>query len=293
MFDYKLLEALEMVARAGSFDGAAKRLHLTQSAVSQRIRLLEERFGAVLLVREAPVRPTAAGERLLAHVRQVRALEQALEAQVDGEAGWQTIRIGVNADSLAIGLIPALAAVLRQHRILLDCVVDDESYTLDLLKSGEVGGCISTQAQAVAGCEVVSLGALPYVFVATRAFAHHFFIAGVTKEALEQAPAAVYGQKQSLHRRWLRDLHGLEDGGYPCHAIPDSSALFAAACAGVAYAVVPRVQAIAALADEALVMLDVPPLPIPLYWHHAARQNNAATALTEAIQEFAARLLTA
>ncbi|UXY14038.1 ArgP/LysG family DNA-binding transcriptional regulator [Chitiniphilus purpureus] len=294
MLDYKLLEALEMVVRAGSFDGAAKRLHLTQSAVSQRIRLLEERIGAVLLVRDAPVRPTLAGERLLAHVRQVRTLEHDLAQQLEGEgAGWHTLRIGVNADSLAIGLLPALAPVLRAHRILLECVVDDESYTLDLLKSGEVSGCISTQAQPVAGCEVVTLGALVHVFVATPAFAQHFFGDGLTRAALTHAPAAVYGRKQSLHRRWLREAHGLEEGAYPSHAIPDSSALYAAACAGIAYAVVPRVQAAPQLADGSLLALPVPPLPIALFWHHATRQNAAAQALTEAMQTFAARFVMA
>ncbi|WP_169307487.1 LysR family transcriptional regulator ArgP [Chitiniphilus eburneus] len=294
MLDYKLLEALEMVARAGSFDAAAKRMHLTQSAVSQRIRLLEERIGAVLLVRDIPVRPTPAGERLLAHVKQVRELENDLARRVEGEgAGWNSLSVGVNADSLAIGLIPALAPVLRGHRILLECVVDDESYTLDLLKAGEVSGCISTQAQAVAGCEVASLGALAYLFVATPAFAGHFFATGVTRETLTHAPAAVYGRKQSLHRRWLREAHGLEEGAYPCHAIPDSSALYAAACAGVAYAVVPRAQAAPQLADGTLVALGVPPLPVALFWHYATRQNAAAQALTEAIQTFAARFVTA
>ena len=51
MFDYKLLTALEAVVKAGSFDKAAALLCITPSAVSQRIRQLEERTGQLLLIR--------------------------------------------------------------------------------------------------------------------------------------------------------------------------------------------------------------------------------------------------
>ncbi|XZG68945.1 LysR family transcriptional regulator ArgP [Chitinibacteraceae bacterium HSL-7] len=287
MFDYKLLEALEMVVRAGSFEGAGKRLHLSQSAVSQRIRLLEDRMGAVLLVRDVPVRATPAGEKLLTHVRKVRALEDALKADSESRGSWQRVRIGVNADSLAIGLIAALATTLRQHYILLETVVDDEGYTLDLLKAGEVSACLSTHATPPPGCDATALGVVPYVFVATPAFVDHFFGNGVDATALAHAPAAVYGRKQSLHRRWLAESHNLNDGTYPCHEIPDSAALYQAALAGLAYGVVPLAQASQALGEGTLARLVDETLDVPLYWHQSAHASPALAALTSAMRDFA------
>ncbi|SMC22167.1 LysR family transcriptional regulator, chromosome initiation inhibitor [Andreprevotia lacus DSM 23236] len=275
-----------MVAVAGSFEGAARRLNLTQSAVSQRIRQLEERHGCVLLARD-PVCPTAAGERLLAHVRQVRQLEAALHAeQASNDTHWSTLPIGVNADSLAVGLIAAIAPVLAQARLLLDCVVDDEAYTLDLLRSGAVLGCIATQSQPVAGCGVMPLGTLGYLPVATPEFAARWFADGLSTQTLTQAPAAVFGHRDSLHRRWLREQFSLAEGSYPCHTIPDSNALFAAALAGAAYVLAPAPQVQAALAGGQLGVLG-PAQLVPLFWHHWAQQTRAAAQLAHAIGEFA------
>ncbi|WP_028450947.1 ArgP/LysG family DNA-binding transcriptional regulator [Chitinibacter tainanensis] len=290
MLDYKLLDALDMVLRCGSFEAAAKRLHLTPSAISQRIRQLEERHGEVLLRRDTPLSATPTGEKLLAHVRQVRALEGELSEQLRAEPAsrsWLTLRVGVNADTLALGLLPALALALGEAQLLLDCVVDDEAYTLDLLRSGEVSGCISTQAGPVAGCGVIPLGSMEYIGVATPGFSHDYFSAGLSSATLAAAPAAVFGHKESLHRRLLRERWGLLEGQYPCHVIPESNALFAAAQAGLAYAVVPRQQAAAGLAAGQLQAWPELAANVPLYWHHWARQTRPARALGAALQAFA------
>lgn len=288
MLDYKLLEALDAVVAAGSFDGAARRLHLTQSAISQRIRQLEERSGTVLLVRDTPVRATAAGQKLLAHVRQVRLLEAELNGSFDAAASdWLTLRIGVNADSLALGLLPALAPELLADRLLLDCVVADEAQTLAQLRLGEVIGCIGTQPEQIGGCGVIPLGVMQYVLVATPEFAARFFAGGLDAQSLADAPAAVFGQQDSIHRRWLREQHGLQHGDYPCHVIPDSTALFGAVCAGLAYGLVPAAQAAAVVAQGRLVQLPgIAPIAVPLFWHHWSRQTEPARRLAQAIARF-------
>ncbi|WP_410498459.1 LysR family transcriptional regulator ArgP [Chitinibacter sp. S2-10] len=298
MFDYKLLEALDMVLRCGSFDAAAKRLHLTPSAISQRIRQLEERHGEVLLRRENPLSVTASGEKLLAHVRQVRALEAELGeliAQTNQSADWVTLRVGVNADSLVLGLISALSPLLAQQRLLLECVVDDEAYTLDLLRSGEVSGCISTQANPVAGCGVLPLGSMQYIGVATPGFVAQYFSGAMSDESLKKsfanAPAAVFGHKESLHRRLLRERWSLLEGQYPCYVIPESNALYAAARSGIAYAVVPRQQAASALASGELVDITALAESVELYWHHWARQTRPAQLFSQALQDFARQQL--
>jgi LysR family transcriptional regulator (chromosome initiation inhibitor) len=289
MFDYKLLEALDMILRCGSFDAAAKRLHLTPSAISQRIRQLEERHGEVLLRRENPLRATATGEKLLAHVRQVRLLENdfAQDSEV-ASATLTTLRVGITADSLAIGLIAALAPNLMQAKLLLECVIDDEAYTLDLLRSGEVVGCISTQPLSVAGCGSIPLGNLPYIGVANTEFIAQYFVDGINAATLAAAPAAVYGRKESLHRRMLREQFSLLEEQYPCFVIPESHALYAAAQAGLAYAVVPWAQAQADIAAGRMKALSALSASVPLYWHHWARQTRPAVLLTQAIAQFAA-----
>ncbi|MGL4994893.1 MAG: ArgP/LysG family DNA-binding transcriptional regulator, partial [Deefgea sp.] len=254
------------------------------------------RHGEVLLRRENPLRATATGEKLLAHVRQVRLLEndfaQDSEAASVTSATLTTLRVGITADSLAIGLIAALAPNLVQGNLLLECVIDDEAYTLDLLRSGDVLGCISTQPLPVAGCGVIPLGELAYVGVANPQFIAHYFSQGIHAASLAAAPAAVYGRidsrKESLHRRILREQFTLLEDQYPCFVIPESHALYAAAQAGLAYAVVPWAQAKADIAAGKMRILPELSASVPLYWHHWARQTRPALLLTQAIAQFAA-----
>ena len=68
------LDALVAIADHGSFDAAARQLHITPSAVSQRIRALEAAAGQVLISRATPCRPTPHGEWLVRLGRQTRLL---------------------------------------------------------------------------------------------------------------------------------------------------------------------------------------------------------------------------
>ena len=72
MLESRHLQTVLAVADTGSLTAAAKRLHLTLSAVSHQLRELESLFGVALFDRKArPVKTTAAGERLLACARPV------------------------------------------------------------------------------------------------------------------------------------------------------------------------------------------------------------------------------
>jgi LysR family transcriptional regulator, chromosome initiation inhibitor len=73
--DSRQLTAFAAVLREGSFEAAARSLHLTPSAVSQRIKLLEERLGRVLIRRAAPCTATGAGQALQRHAQQLQLLE--------------------------------------------------------------------------------------------------------------------------------------------------------------------------------------------------------------------------
>jgi LysR family transcriptional regulator (chromosome initiation inhibitor) len=115
-FDPAALECLAAIVEEGGFDRAAQRLSVTQSAVSQRLRALEAQVGTVLVVRSRPIRPTAAGQLLLKHTRQMRLLRADLErdlgelapSSTGGAREEERISLAINADSIATWALPAL-----------------------------------------------------------------------------------------------------------------------------------------------------------------------------------------
>ena len=96
--DPRQCEAVLAVVDSGSFEQAAAALHLTPSAVSQRVRALEVALGSPLVVRSRPCRATPAGQRLLQYLRRVHALEEDLQADFAGGAATPLkVAIAVNA----------------------------------------------------------------------------------------------------------------------------------------------------------------------------------------------------
>ncbi|MGL5667150.1 MAG: LysR family transcriptional regulator ArgP, partial [Shewanella sp.] len=214
MLEYANLKALAVVVSEGGFERAAKVLHITQSAVSQRVRQLEERVGQSLLIRSTPVVATPTGKRLLRHYSQVQLLESELRAELDADDPNHptTVRIAVNADSLATWFLPALADMFSRHAWLLELIVDDESYTHHLLKNGEAVGCVTTTANPMAGCSSEFLGTMEYMCVATPAFAARYFEwvensddvgTQITQAQLAKAPAVVFSTKDKMHEKYL------------------------------------------------------------------------------------------
>ncbi|MGA7149383.1 MAG: LysR family transcriptional regulator, partial [Microbacterium sp.] len=89
---FELAETLAVVVDDGTLDAAAQRLHITPSAVSQRIKTLEELLGRVVLVRSKPVRPTDAGSAVIRLARQAALLEHDTLAELgaDPDGGART-----------------------------------------------------------------------------------------------------------------------------------------------------------------------------------------------------------
>ncbi len=185
--DYRTLQALDAVIRERGFERAAQKLCITQSAVSQRIKQLENMFGQPLLVRTVPPRPTEQGQKLLALLRQVELLEEEWLGDEQTGSTPLLLSLAVNADSLATWLLPALANVLSDSPIRLNLQVEDETRTQERLRRGEVVGAVSIQPQALPSCLVDQLGALDYLFVASKEFAQRYFPNGVTRSALLKA----------------------------------------------------------------------------------------------------------
>ncbi|WP_134437936.1 ArgP/LysG family DNA-binding transcriptional regulator, partial [Pseudomonas aeruginosa] len=196
LFDYKLLAALAAVVEQGGFERAAQALGLSQSAVSQRIKLLEARVGQPVLVRETPPHPTDLGRRLLNHVQQVRLLEGDLQRWVpnlDEGGAPERLRIALNADSLATWWAAAVGDFCAERRVLLDLVVEDQEVGLKRMRAGEVAGCVCGSARPVAGARSLLLGAMRYRGLASPDFIARHFPRGVEAAALAGAPAIVFG----------------------------------------------------------------------------------------------------
>ncbi len=283
MLDYASLSALAAVVREGSFERAARALHVTPSAVSQRIRLLEERIGCALVVRGQPCKATETGRRLCQHVDRVRLLEHELNGEVpslgqDGETRVP-LPIAVNADSLATWFAPAVAGFAAAAPVLMEISVDDQDHTSEWLRSGAVLAAVTGNARPAAGCNSQALGTMRYLAAASPEFVERYFAKGVAASSLAQAPSLVFNNKDELQSRWVqRVCHRHVE--LPRHTLPSSQAFVSASVAGMGWGLHPQSLIINHLRDGSLLeLIPHTPLDVPLYW----QQARAASALLDGL----------
>lgn len=280
--DGQHLRALSAILRNGSFDSAAAELGVTQSAISQRLKALEENVGVKLVNREKPCTGTEAGRRIAAHAEHLQAMEQALAVdlgtQVDVHQG--RLRIAVNADSLATWFLPALADV-SQH--LYGLHVDDQDFSDEMLRRGEVAAAVTSNGAALAGCDVYSLGHITYVATASRDFMDQYFANGVNAAAISKAPMIRFNEKDDLQFQWLdRNFPGKVRP--PFHTVPSSNAYAEATSLGLGWGLNPL-----ALVQDDLKhgrLIDFAPeaaLNIPLYWQVSRLHKSLLAPLTRRI----------
>src|SRR5690606_37690254 len=235
------------------FERAAQALGLSQSAVSQRIKLLESRVGQPVLVRSTPPAPTELGRRLLNHVQQVRLLEGELSDLLPGldDGGPpDRLRIALSADSLATWWAPALGDFCAEQALLLDLLVEDQDVGLKRMRAGEVAACLCAMERPVAGARSVPLGRMRYRALASPAFIARHFPDGVTARRLAQAPAIVFGPDDRLQHRYLAALG--QDGGFMHHLCPSSEGFVRLIEHGIGWGLAPEIQVREALASGAL-----------------------------------------
>lgn len=280
MIDYRALAALAEVSRRGSFDAAAHALGVTQSAISQRIKMLEQRMGQILLDRGPPVVPTPAGLSLVAHLDQVRLLEADLDAPAKATP---VIRIAVNADSLATWAI----AALPQAPGLLDLVIDDQDHAENWLRAGLVVAAITAARGPVAGCDSHALGRMDYIPSASPEFIARHFADGVTPQALARAPAITFNSKDDLQNAWVREQTG-QRIALPTHMIPTTDGFAQATRLGMGWGMNPEALIEADLrAGRILPLTPGARLSVPLYWQVTRIVAPQLAPLTRAIRRAA------
>ena len=275
--DPELAATLAAVAVAGTLDAASRALRITPSAVSQRVKTLEQQLGRILLVRTKPVRLTEAGESVVRLARQIALLEQDALTGLGVDDGIPTSRpvipLAVNADSMATWFLPPLARLAERHGIDFDLHRDDQNFTARLLESGDVMAAVTSESAPVAGCSVSPLGVLEYRAAAAPGYAQRWFPGGVTADALAVAPFVDFDRRDTLQHEWLR-TQGVSPEGIPRHYVPASHDYARAVELGLGWGMVPAVQEAAGL-----VHLGAPALRVQLYW----QQWNLRSALLDTI----------
>ena len=298
-YDPAALECLAAIVEEGGFERAAQRLNVTQSAVSQRLRALEAQVGSVLIVRSRPLRPTSAGQLLLKHTKQMRLLRADLERDLQELAPSapgssredERISVAINADSIATWALEALHDLVRQ-RLPLEVIADDQDFTQEWLRSGQVLGCVTTLKQALRGCRIVPLGAMPYVAVASRSFAERHLPQGLTPHNFRDVPFLAFNRKDDMAAEFVARAFGLKRVALNHLFLPGSEAQMRCVASGWAVGVVPELLARSAMAEGSVV--DVCPgraLPIQLYWHCWNLESELLDTLTDALTTAAAGAL--
>ena len=311
-FDPDALECLAAIVEEGGFERAAQRLSITQSAVSQRLRALEAQVGTVLIVRSRPLKATSAGQLLLKHTKMLRLLRADLErdlkelapSSLRGAREEERISIAINADSIATWALPALTG-LAQSGLPMEIITDDQDFTHEWLREGQVLGCVTTLKQALRGCKVVPLGAMEYVAVAAPALIRER-LAKTGAAASESAPALLtahnfrdlpfiaFNRKDDMQSEFVSKAFGLKRVTLNQLFVPSSEGQVRAVLAGWGVSVVPRLLA-QPLMDQGLLVNIAPrfTLPIQLYWHCWNLASEVLDALSAALTRSAADFLVA
>lgn len=286
------LATFSVIVDEGSFEGAAKRLHITPSAVSQRVKSMEQRVGSVLVRRTRPVELTKAGSTLLRVARQLELLKSEAARELGFEPGGRTIvPIVVNADSLATWVMPAIARASDELGVFFEIQRADETLSTDRLRSGEVVAAITATRDPVPGCVSTLLGTDRYRAVASPAFVGRYFSHGIDATSLAAAPMVEFDHHDVFQTRFIQTITRV-DLSPPRHMVPSSTEFALAIELGMGWGMVPELQCNESLRTGALVELAADSLiEMPLYWQCWDLPSPLIQRLTKVMLEEAARSL--
>ena len=295
-FDPDALECLAAIIEEGGFERAAQRLSITQSAVSQRLRALEAQVGTVLIVRSRPLKPTAAGQLMLKHAKMMRLLRADLEKDLKELAPSSTgsgrdeerISVAINSDSIATWALPALDS-LAQGGLPIEIIADDQEFTHEWLREGQVLGCVTSLGQALRGCRMESLGTMDYVVVAEAGYATEHLPKGLNAHNFHKVPFVTFNRKDNLQHAFVVKAFGLPRVMLKQVFVPSCEGQVRAVQAGWGVSVVPELRVRDLLASGELVNLAPRHrLGVALYWHCWNLNSDVLDALSTALRHAAA-----
>jgi len=298
-FDPYTLECLAAIVKEGSFERAAVFLSITQSAVSQRLRSLEEQAGAVLVVRSRPIVPTPAGSLLLRHAMHLRLMGADVQHDLRNLAGDtenrghepEQISVAIDADSMATWALPALDHLAYQGQPL-EIITDHLGSTPDWLRQGRALGCVSTLKQSMPGCKLAPLGTMHYIAVAHPLFAARHCPHGLTPHNFRTLPGVSFDRGDDLQREFVAHAFGLKLARIRQLFVPSLEGQIRAVSAQWGISVVPEMYVRTQLRDGHLVNLVAgETLPVDLYWHYWGVKSGTLAALTTAFTRAAASAL--
>lgn len=295
-FPSEQLLTFATVLSEGTLDAAARRLHITPSAVSQRLKALEQSSGRVLLQRSNPAQATEAGEVVLRLARQVAQLEAdaGVELGLGTDGPQLAVPIVVNADSLAVWFLQALARVPSDLHITFDLHRDDEQHSTSMLRSGTVMAAVTATPEPVQGCRVESLGVMRYRAVAAPAFVDRWFADGVDGGRLNIAPAVDFDRKDTYQWAFVESWPGASQAQQkgPRHYVPASQDFGDAVRLGLGWGLIPEVQCGPDIADGRLIELAPErPFDVPLYWQRWKTASRVLDVLSSTVREVSAEYL--
>lgn len=270
----------------GSFEGAARRLHLTPSAISQRVKNMEQRVGSVLLQRSRPIEVTQAGATVLRLARQITRLADEAEQELGlGPEGGAVMPIVVNADSLATWFVPALARAARETAAYFEVIRADETLSTERLRSGEAVAALTATKQPVPGCTSTLIGIDRYHAVASPSFAAKHFSMGLTAETLGKAPVLEFDRNDVFQQRFIRRFTRANVAP-PRHYVPSSAEFALAIQLGMGWGMLPELQCRAALSEGTLVELAPnSTIDLALYWQRWNLASDTIDRLSTVIAE--------
>lgn len=285
------LATFAAIIEEGSFEGAARRLHITPSAVSQRVKAMEQRVGSVLLRRSRPVEVTAAGATILRLARQLDRLVDDTARELGGSSGGTLMPIVVNADSLATWFVPALVRAARETDAQFEVIRADETLSTEALRRGEAIAALTATQEPVPGCTSTRIGTDRYRAVCAPDFAAAHFADGITTEALRAAPMMEFDRHDVFQQRFIRRITRTRITP-PRHYVPSSAEFLRAIELGMGWGMVPELQCRIALSEGRLVELgEQSTIDLPLYWQRWNLSSPVLDRLSAIIAEEAAAAL--
>lgn len=282
MIDQKGLQAFVAIIQHQSFEKAANALFITQSAVSQRLKSLEQNMGHSLLLRTPNIQVTPAGQGLLKYAQDIEMLERDLKKKISPQrkSEWLKLSIATNADSLSTWLLSALSPWCLKYKILLNLKIADQDQTHHFMRTGEVIGCISGVEQASQGYQSISIGNVKYYCICSPSFYQKHFAKGVTKASILRAPVVIFNSHDRLQHQFLAEFYDIDADRLLQHFIPSSDAYIEWIQLGMGMGLAPIQQIKPLIENNSLRLLNsYQTINIPLYW----QQSNLKTELNDSL----------